>query len=55
MFKTLTSLLSMLYFIFDIYVCHKIRQKEQIDELTFTEMAAFALALGQLYILSGGN
>lgn len=64
MFKTLISLLSMLYFIFDIYVCYIMRtqsneflseEEEQNNLITFTEISAIALALGQLYILLGGN
>ena len=64
MFKTLIAFLSMLYFLFDIYVCYIMRtqsneflseEEEQNYLITFTEISAIALALGQLYILLGGN
>lgn len=64
MFKTLIAFLSMLYFLFDIYVCYIMRtqsneflseEEEQNNLITFTEISAIALALGQLYILLGGN
>ena len=64
MFKILIAFLSMLYFLFDIYVCYIMRtqsneflseEEEQNYLITFTEISAIALALGQLYILLGGN
>lgn len=63
MFKTLIAFLSMLYFLFDIYVCYIMRtqsnellsEEEQTYSITFTEISAITLALGQLYILLGGN
>ena len=63
MFKTLIAFLSMLYFLFDIYVCYMMRtqsneflfEEEYNSPITFTEISAIALALGKLYILLGGN
>ena len=63
MFKMLIAFLSIFYFLFDIYVCYLMRtqkneflsEEEQNHAITFTEIGAIALALGQLYILLGGN